>query len=101
MARATDLAELGVTCFPWWQEVSVTGRSIRVVIDDPDEPEGSGKTLTKTLSPAEIHSSFAAMKDRNLLCCGAVMVEEGYDGGCAGDADLVLQYAAVGDIVYG
>lgn len=102
MANVTELAELGVTStyFDWWEEVSRWGDSVFIEIDDPDEPEGSGKTIARWPAPVVIHESFAAVKDK-YLCCGEIMAEEGYGSGCAHDADLVLQHATFGRIVYG
>lgn len=102
MADVTELAELGVTSahFEWWEEVSRWGDSVFVGIDDPEEPEGSGKTIARWPAPVTIHESFAALKDKN-LCCGDEMAEEGYGCGCATDADLILQHARFGRIVYG
>lgn len=101
MARATHLTELGAPVIGhWWQEMEVRGNDIYLAVDDPDEGEGAGKALTKTLTPEVIHASFAQLKDR-YLCCGETMAEEGYDCGCAMDADLILQHATFGEIVYG
>lgn len=101
MARATELTELGapIICH-WWQELKAKGHNIYVGVDDPDEEEGSGKVVSKTLTPAQIHTSFAKLKDSH-LCCGETMAEDGYDYGCAFDADVVLQHATFGEIVYG
>lgn len=98
MARATHLTELGapIICH-WWQKMEARGNSIYLTVDDPDDPDG---TLVRRLTPAVIHASFAEVKDR-YLCCGETMAEEGYDCGCAMDADLILQHATFGDIVYG
>jgi hypothetical protein len=100
MARATELTELGapITC-EWWQELKAKGHSVYVEIDDPDEEEGSGKVIAKTLTPATIHASFAELKDSH-LCCGETMAEDGYGYGCAWDADLILQHATLGEITY-
>lgn len=101
MARATELTELGAPVIhSWWQELEAKGHSIYVEVDDPDEPEGSGKVVAKTLTPAVIHASFAELKDR-CLCCGETMDEDGYGYGCAMDADLILQHATFGKFVYG
>lgn len=102
MAEVTEFAELGVTStyFDWWEEVSRWGDSIFVEVDAPEESEGSGETIVRWLAPASIHESFAALKDK-YLCCGEAMAEEGYGSGCAQDADLVLQHAMFGRIVYG
>lgn len=102
MARATDITELGLPHHfaPWWDDVQVKDHDIIVAVDDPDEGEGSGITLTKTLKPAAIHASFAQLKDTH-LCCAETMAEDGYDCGCAGDADLILQHATFGEIIYG
>lgn len=101
MARATELTELGapVIC-TWWQELEAKSHNVYVEVDDPDEEEGSGKVVSKTLTPAEIHASFAKLKDSH-LCCGETMAEDGYGYGCAFDADVVLQHATFGEIVYG
>lgn len=98
MARATHLIELGapIICH-WWQIMEARGNNIYLTVDDP---ERSVKALARTLTPAVIHASFAEVKDR-YLCCGETMAEEGYDCGCAMDADIILQYATFGDIVYG
>lgn len=98
MARATHLTELGapITCH-WWQKMKARGNNIYLTVDDPERP---GKALDRTLTPAVIHDSFAELKDR-YLCCGETMAEEGYDCGCAMDADLILQYATFGEFVYG
>lgn len=101
MARATELTELGAPVIhSWWQELEPKGHSIYVEVDDPDEPEGSGKAIAKTLTPSTIHTSFAELKD-SLLCCADTMTEDGYGYGCAADADLILQQATFGEIVYG
>lgn len=101
MARATELTELGAPVIhSWWQELEAKGHNIYVEVDDPDEAEGSGKTVAKTLAPATIHASFQAMKD-SYLCCAETMTEDGYGYGCAADADVILQHATFGEIIYG
>lgn len=98
MARAIELTELGAPIIhSWWQELEAKGHSIYVEIDDPEEEEG---VIAKTLTPATIHTSFAELKD-SLLCCAETMTEDGYGYGCAADADLILQHATLGEIVYG
>lgn len=101
MARATELTELGLPHYtaPWWESVQAKGHGIVVVVDDPNEKEGSGITLTKTLKPAAIHASFEQLKDE-YLCCGETMADDGYGCGCAWDADLILQHATFGEITY-
>jgi hypothetical protein len=76
-----------------------------IVVDDPDEPEGSGKTIKKNLSLAAIVNAAG----RALRGDGAHIDEEssrdmarenlGYADAVAGDA--VLQLAVFGEIVYG
>lgn len=102
MATATDLLDLSLTrsFAPWWHELSKDGHGIRVVVDDPEHPEGSGVTLTRTLSAAEIHAAFDVLAPTH-LCCGDEMRREGYGYGCAEDEDLILQQATFGEIVYG
>lgn len=101
MARATDLLDLGIpSYYSWWCSMERNGSGIRVVVDDPEHAEGSGVTLTRELSAGDIHASFAALKDSS-LCCGEAMAEDGYDYGCANDADLILQHAALGEVTYG
>ena len=103
MSTATDLLGLGITrsYTPWWHELDQDGHGIRVTVDDPDHPEGSGVTLTRTLTAAQIHEAFTALAAASKLCCGGEMRREGYGYGCAEDADLILQHATFGEVVYG
>lgn len=100
MSRATDLLNLGALGnYSWWVDMERAGSGIRVTVDDPDHGEGTGHTITRELSAPELHASFNALA-KTVLCCGEVMKEDGYWAGCANDADMVLQHAALGEIVY-
>lgn len=101
MARATDLLQLSIprSFAPWWVDIEQRGAGVHVEVDDPAHPEGSGRTLVRDLSAKELHAAFGAHVDD--LCCGELMEVEGYGLGCSNDADLVLQYAVFGKVVYG
>lgn len=101
MARATDLLQLSIPreFAPWWVSIEQRGTGVSVVVDDPDHPEGSGVSISRELSAKDMHAAFGAHVDD--LCCGELMEAEGYGLGCSNDADLVLQYAVFGRVVYG
>lgn len=102
MARATEILDLYIPSYyaPWWVRLETKKHGIYVMVDDPDYPEGSGKTISRVLSADEIHNAFQAIADSH-LCCEDAMKEDGYGMGCANDGDLILQYAVFGKIVYG
>lgn len=125
----------GALTWPWWQGASlrrsVPGeRSIgvpsdagdytdtvqetdwfRFIIDDPDEPEGSGKTLRRDVRLGTIVAAASALLRGVEQANGAILrldsedtadmrIEDlGYAD--AAIADTILQWAVFGKVVYG
>ena len=102
MAKANELADLSIPAYyaPWWNRIEKSGHGILVRVDDPNHPEGSGVYIEKILSAGDIHDAFDATATK-YLCCEDAMREDGYGFGCVNDADLILQWAVFGEIIYG
>lgn len=98
MARATEILDLGT--YSWVERYSTLGHNVVIVMADPEgDGDVFGPCVEYTLTPAMIHAAFDSHFRK--LCCGAEMRAEGYGGGCANDADIVLQVAAYGKVVFG
>lgn len=99
MARAHDLLDLDAQSYPWWDELTPAPRGgIRAVEVNPDNPKNPAQH--HTISAGAIHDAFTRLEALGALCCGDNM-RHGYDHGCANDADLIIQRAALGAVIYG
>jgi hypothetical protein len=102
MAKANELTEICIPSYyaPWWHSIEAEGHGIRVEVDDPDGEEGKGG-MVRILTARQIHDAFNLLAKDDALCCGKDMQQEGYGFGCSEDADMILQQATFGEIVYG
>jgi len=70
------------------------------VVDDPDEPEGSGKTRKVLVTMAQMaEAAGKAIAAGHLYEPDALREDLGYAD--APQADCVMQWAAFGEVVYG
>jgi hypothetical protein len=114
----------GGLSYPWWQDVAWirtgpehpdgTRLSLRdhdidealetdvfeFEVDDPDEPEGSGKTLKRLVTMEQlIEATVAAITAGNVYDADAINDDIGYCD--APQADCIMQRAVFGEVVYG
>ena len=88
----------GFETWSWWVSVEdgpftdwETPGTVDLTIDDPEHGEGSGKTITKTVSIDELRAAVKALE----------LDDEELEDIDAEVGDAILQQAIFGEVVYG
>ena len=88
----------------WWRAATFHGAAdwnkigtVTLMIDDPNFDEDGGQVITKTLDLDDVVAAVNAVTKLGLLPYPSL---EDLDWDAC-DADVILQYAVLGDVVYG
>lgn len=82
---------------PWVHAIDARDGGWDVVFDD-----GMTDAATRRfLSPEDVVPAIQRGLDEGVLCCGDALSREELGYGCAQDVDIVLQFALLGELVYG
>jgi hypothetical protein len=86
--------------YPWWvSEDFLDGDwdnpcQVTLSIEDPNEPEGSDRQVSKTFGIYELVEAVNT-------CIRTGVIDSNWDNWDANDGDCIAQVAVLGDVVYG
>lgn len=100
MSRATDLLDTYPSIYPWWVSLKPAHRGhVTAVTTDPDDD--TADQIEHHITAHAVHAAYRELQRLGALCCGETMRTGDYTNACSNDADLILQRAAFGQVVYG
>lgn len=104
VADAQEVEDLvwgtGALTLPWWHGAHKTPQGFRFYYDRPEDEEGTFKG-NRWVSNQAILDAAARFLAEGRGSAAADMMAESIGYADAEDADVILQYAVLGEIVYG